>query len=177
MTYDFHSAKTPLPVYWFVDRMSCDFQIRPKTALLHILPKDYVSCDGGPDTFTHRALPLETCVYLPFLSHGGDQRTKAQPTTLPVISSLVTFLFHKNIIQLLQLRRTYMSMFLCSGRIILQAKYHFMLLWLVQVQCMVALLARFRLLLGTGYGGGPAARKTSLLLMLLFSRHCGKLDP
>lgn len=74
-----------------------------------------------------------------------------------------------------------MSRFLCSGRIILQyqAKYNFMLLWLVQVQvqCMVALLARYRLLLGTGYGGGPAARKTSLLLMLLFSRHCGKLDP
>lgn len=62
MTYDFHSAKTPLPVYWFVDRMSCDCQIRPKTALLYILPKDYVSFDGGPDTFTRRALPLETCL-------------------------------------------------------------------------------------------------------------------
>lgn len=72
-----------------------------------------------------------------------------------------------------------MSMFLCSGIIIrqYQAKYHFMLLWLVQVQCMVALLAQYRLLLGTGYGGGPAAHKTSLLLMLLFSRHRGKLNP
>jgi len=59
--------------------MSCDFQLQAKTTLLYILPTD-VSCNGGPDTFTRRALPLETRVYtfaLPVTWH----RPKGQSTT------------------------------------------------------------------------------------------------
>lgn len=97
-------AKRPLPVYWFVYRMSHDLQIR-QTAALYILPTGYMSCDGGPDTFTHtdRALPLETCLHI--LPSCHMLRTQ-QPTALPVIFSLVTFLFHKIITQLLLWEKT-----------------------------------------------------------------------
>lgn len=62
MSKDFHQASSPLPVYWCVDRMSCDFCIRTDSTVLcapnmlhtymHAFTHTHTLCQGTTQTNT-----------------------------------------------------------------------------------------------------------------------------